>query len=401
MTTNMCTVIPPPKPPDPLKITFEEALLNKDRDLNLSCNHEGETPMCEDMQDAGPIFLSEDDKQRIYSPWKYSAIVKLYDLGWDFFIAKFNKQESMNKALHEGPWFVTGSFLLVRSWEPNFVPDDCLEYHTTIWTRLPQLPMDFYDREVRERIGRKLGRLLKIDSCTSATLRGRYARICLQDGSSPLHSLTLEASPIHTATTTTLPYAYTTYSLAGNYHGATIEVRANVTSINSSPTPQILEKKVSNLSNKQKITTNLAMATPSNPPLSLIFVPPPPDPVYLAHLVNEGLDHAKRRKWGKDRRGKHLIGVCHEGTLGIEGTFQVEKGKGPMTTPPLMSNMMNFIIWNVRCANSASFRSQCEPMVKLHKPVMLVLLETRLGEHKRLTKSCSLIPKFSQLLQGY
>lgn len=31
-----------------------------------------------------------------------------------------------------------------------------------------------------ERVGEKLGTLLKIDACTSATLRGRYARICVQ-----------------------------------------------------------------------------------------------------------------------------------------------------------------------------------------------------------------------------
>ncbi|KAH0639276.1 hypothetical protein KY285_035862 [Solanum tuberosum] len=35
-------------------------------------------------------------------------------------------------------------------------------------------------------------------------------------------------------------------------------------------------------------------------------------------------------------------------------------------------------------SNNASFRRHCEAMVKMHKPVMLVLLETRMGEHKRL-----------------
>ncbi|KAK4716499.1 hypothetical protein R3W88_014837 [Solanum pinnatisectum] len=47
---------------------------------------------------------------------------------------------------------------------------------------------------------------------------------------------------------------------------------------------------------------------------------------------------------------------------------------------------MNFIIWNVRGASSSNFRHQCEAMVKMHKLVMLVLLETRMGEHKRLTE---------------
>ncbi|KAH0633315.1 hypothetical protein KY284_036101 [Solanum tuberosum] len=55
-----------------------------------------------------------------------------------------------------------------------------MEYHTAIWIRLPQLPIEFYGREILEKIRKKLGGLLKIDSCTSATLHGRYARICIQ-----------------------------------------------------------------------------------------------------------------------------------------------------------------------------------------------------------------------------
>lgn len=39
---------------------------------------------------------------------------------------------------------------------------------------------EFYDRQILEQGGPKMGRLLKIDSCTSATLQGRYARICIQ-----------------------------------------------------------------------------------------------------------------------------------------------------------------------------------------------------------------------------
>ncbi|KAH0669595.1 hypothetical protein KY289_024088 [Solanum tuberosum] len=62
------------------------------------------------------------------------------------------------------------------------------------------------------------------------------------------------------------------------------------------------------------------------------------------------------------------------------------KGKIPVNNPPSKENLMNFIIWNVRGVTSSSFRRQCEAMVKMHKPAILVLLETRIGEHKRLTK---------------
>lgn len=49
-----------------------------------------------------------------------------------------------------------------------------------IWVRLPQLPIEFYDRAILEWIVQKIGKLLKVDACTSFTIRGRYARICVQ-----------------------------------------------------------------------------------------------------------------------------------------------------------------------------------------------------------------------------
>ncbi|XP_070010530.1 uncharacterized protein [Nicotiana sylvestris] len=93
---------------------------------------------------------------------------------------KFGKEENLVKAIQKGPWFISGNFLSVRRWEPKFVPHEATLSFTAIWVRLPQLPTEFYDKEVLEKVGRKLGKLLKIDTCTSATLRGRYARIYIQ-----------------------------------------------------------------------------------------------------------------------------------------------------------------------------------------------------------------------------
>lgn len=66
---------------------------------------------------------------------------------------------------------------------------------------------------------------------------------------------------------------------------------------------------------------------------------------------------------------------------------QTGKGKEPIQHAPELSTLMNFIIWNIRGANNASFRRQCDTMVKMHKPAMLVLLETRMTEHNRLTQA--------------
>lgn len=63
----------------------------------------------------------------------------------------------MSKALYQGPWFVAGSFLSVKRWEPNFVPKAVIVSHTAIWTRLPQFPTEFYDKSILEKNWQKIG----------------------------------------------------------------------------------------------------------------------------------------------------------------------------------------------------------------------------------------------------
>ncbi|KAG5585790.1 hypothetical protein H5410_046224, partial [Solanum commersonii] len=65
------------------------------------------------------------------------------------------------------------------------------------------------------------------------------------------------------------------------------------------------------------------------------------------------------------------------------------------------STLPTFALKNVRGANTASFRRHCEAMVKMHKPVMLLLLETRMGEHKRLTELQKCLDHCNMVDLGY
>ncbi|XP_047249941.1 uncharacterized protein LOC124885731 [Capsicum annuum] len=104
----------------------------------------------------------------------------LIDLGYGFFTAKFNIKNSKDIVLQGRSWIVAGSFISIWKWEPNFVPRTSKIDSTVIWVCLPQLLTKFYDRTILERIGRRIWKLLKVDSCTSSTIRGRYAQICIQ-----------------------------------------------------------------------------------------------------------------------------------------------------------------------------------------------------------------------------
>ncbi|XP_016540710.1 uncharacterized protein LOC107841254 [Capsicum annuum] len=140
--------------------SFKDKLLSKTCSINKSYDYKmGKRPIGAN-EDNDSIDLSEKDKARIYRPWQFSS-------------------ENMLKVLHGGPWFVTGYFLSVRQWEPNFAPHEVTQTLMAIWLRLSLLPTEFYDQTILDRIGSKLGTLLKIDTCVSSTLRGRYARTCI------------------------------------------------------------------------------------------------------------------------------------------------------------------------------------------------------------------------------
>lgn len=55
-----------------------------------------------------------------------------------------------------------------------------MEIKSSIWIRLPKLPTEFYDNFIVAQIGKKLGKLVKMDVCTSEALKGTYARICVE-----------------------------------------------------------------------------------------------------------------------------------------------------------------------------------------------------------------------------
>ncbi|XP_019251301.1 PREDICTED: uncharacterized protein LOC109230234 [Nicotiana attenuata] len=218
----------PPKPPDKFNSTpinapsYKETLLKEEFIINNNDNlitdkstsqameiPQTEMDVTEPMKKATTlkqINLTAEDINRMYSPWKFSIIIKLIskrlvhhylkkklqdlwkinenlpliDLGEDYYTVKLAKEENMIKILHNGPWFVNGFFLSTQKWVPNFVAKKACQSFTAIWVRLPQLPTEFYDGIILSRIGNSIGKLLKVDACTSATLRGRYARLCVE-----------------------------------------------------------------------------------------------------------------------------------------------------------------------------------------------------------------------------
>ncbi|GKV31452.1 hypothetical protein SLEP1_g40137 [Rubroshorea leprosula] len=90
--------------------------------------------------------------------------------------------EDLNRVIMGGPWFIGPYYLTMRRWEPNFDLEEAIRTTTTttVWARLPNLSVDYYDPTTLQKIGNKVGPLLKVDAHTTHHTRGQYARVCVQ-----------------------------------------------------------------------------------------------------------------------------------------------------------------------------------------------------------------------------
>jgi hypothetical protein len=152
------------------------------------------------------IKFSKELKQRIRAPWNTSLIVKVFgrsvgymflvnklknlwrmagnfscvDLGLGFFLVRFDSCDGFEHVLKAGPWFVGDYFLSLRPWVPDFRASEAAVSSVAIWVRLPELPIEYYQKDSLMHIGKGLGPVLRVDYNTAAGTRGRFARICVQ-----------------------------------------------------------------------------------------------------------------------------------------------------------------------------------------------------------------------------
>lgn len=112
--------------------------------------------------------------------WKPTCKIQILDLGNNFFLFKFDCPDDYRFALLEGPWFIGGHHLSMRGWTPNFKSSNASVNTSVVWARLPELPLEYFDKSVLEKVGEKIGRLIKVDNTTELVLRGKYARVCVE-----------------------------------------------------------------------------------------------------------------------------------------------------------------------------------------------------------------------------
>ncbi|KAL8141679.1 hypothetical protein V2J09_014711 [Rumex salicifolius] len=214
----------------PQKLTYRDSVVNGEGP-GFTLNHENpmyqddgigddyttddDVPPEEDDPDCPTITLTAVEKRELWKPWKDTLIVRLFDknlgymalrrrlaqkwglsapfslidIGNDTFIARFANRTDYDHVLTQGPWIIGDSYLSIRKWVPRF---DVLEDKITslvVWVRIPWLHIEYFDQRFLHMVGRKIGKVLRVDRTTAEAERGQFVRLSVEvDITKPLLS---------------------------------------------------------------------------------------------------------------------------------------------------------------------------------------------------------------------
>ncbi|KAK9997672.1 hypothetical protein SO802_022358 [Lithocarpus litseifolius] len=121
-----------------------------------------------------------DSDEELLALWKPAGRLDCVDLSHGFFLTRLSLKEDFENVLEKGPWFIGDHFLSLRSWEPNFRLDLANVSSIAVWIRLYNLPIEYYNAEALQHIGRAIGNVLRVDTFIATETRGRFARLCVQ-----------------------------------------------------------------------------------------------------------------------------------------------------------------------------------------------------------------------------
>lgn len=106
--------------------------------------------------------------------------MELIALENEYFLVKFGSMADYEFSKFGGPWMIMEHYLIVKEWRHNFDPHTDKTEKVIVWVRLPDLPIEYYNRTFHFRVWEKIGKPIMIDSATCLTSRGKFARLCVE-----------------------------------------------------------------------------------------------------------------------------------------------------------------------------------------------------------------------------
>ncbi|XP_020692234.1 uncharacterized protein LOC110106626 [Dendrobium catenatum] len=121
-------------------------------------------------------FLIKELKRR----WFHFGEFEVVTIDPNTFICIFQSHETRDVVLSSGPWIIAGNIIGMDRWDSTCSPNSLHGLRSSIWIRLPQLPLIYWDINNITRIANSLGEPLWMDAHTSKWVRSSFARICVR-----------------------------------------------------------------------------------------------------------------------------------------------------------------------------------------------------------------------------
>lgn len=119
-------------------------------------------------------------ENKLNRDWARTGPIQIIDMPRGFYAVKFSKEDDYNHVLFEGPWMIADHYILIQRWRRNFLSSARVVKKVVVWVRIPDFPLELYNKKFLTRLGASLGMLLKINQLTSIHSRGKFARICVE-----------------------------------------------------------------------------------------------------------------------------------------------------------------------------------------------------------------------------
>ncbi|CAL1378439.1 unnamed protein product [Linum trigynum] len=127
--------------------------------------------------------------RRLNTLWAKAGGIQVASAKNGYFIVRFTSGIDYERAITGGPWMVGDNYLTVHTWNKHFNPYSHEISSTLVWARLLDIPAQYFNTEAVTKIGKWIGKPLRVDQATSRGARLDYARICVEvDLSKPLLS---------------------------------------------------------------------------------------------------------------------------------------------------------------------------------------------------------------------
>ncbi|XP_031111916.1 uncharacterized protein LOC116015889 [Ipomoea triloba] len=175
---------------------FEDPIIASDDEIDMQDKADGRPrvvfpkelrkELCQDWKLALIIkFLGKNVSfsvlnQRLLAMWGLQGRFHLIDIGFGFFVARFDNKTDYLHVLLDGPWKIFDNYLVAQRWEPDFKPRMAKLKKMAVWVRLPELSMEYFRDDTVKLILENVGKRLKLDRATAIREKGRFARAAIE-----------------------------------------------------------------------------------------------------------------------------------------------------------------------------------------------------------------------------